>query len=143
MKAEIIKEIIDIENYKETKGSYRFMAGYSMAGYKVITNKQEILLLIDNEGNCCEKWGWFWSNDKPEEFIGAELKNIEVTDTDLNPVKSKNEIGEYGTEAGGIMYINLKTNKGPLQFTAYNCHNGYYGHKAKLISNQLNHSEYL
>jgi len=30
-----------------------------------------------------------------------------------------------------------------LQFVAYNCHNGYYGHDALVQSEQLNYSECL
>jgi len=41
------------------------------------------------------------------------------------------------------MFVDLKTDRGKLQFVAYNEHNGYYGHEAEVICNQLNHSEVL
>ena len=41
------------------------------------------------------------------------------------------------------MFVNVETDKGLLQFVAYNEHNGYYGHEACVISKHLNESEYL
>ena len=41
------------------------------------------------------------------------------------------------------MFVNLETNKGTLQFVAYNEHSGYYGHEAKVQCTQLMHSETL
>ncbi len=35
------------------------------------------------------------------------------------------------------MFVNLETNKGTLQFVAYNEHNGHYGHEAKVTCKQL------
>ena len=42
-----------------------------------------------------------------------------------------------------VMFINIETSKGTLQFAVYNCHNGYYGHAVKVISEQLNVETYL
>ena len=129
--------IIAITDTEETNG-------YSgMAGYKVITSSQEITLLIDNESSCCERWGWFWCNDNPKDFIGAELLDIKLTDEALNKaIMIKKEIEpSVDYYEGGICYVNLETNKGTLQFVAYNQHNGYYGHTAKIISKQLKHEK--
>ncbi len=105
-------------------------------GYAIITDKQMIKLLIDNQQNCCENWGYFMSDDNLEYFIGADIYDITVTDTALN-TKKLNEHIPYGIEDGGIMFVNIITDKGVLQFTAYNAHNGYYGHIAYVISEQL------
>ena len=136
---EIIKEIIEVDGYRDAD-SYG-----NMAGFKVVTNQQEILLLIDDESSCCESWGYFWMNDDANYFIGSELRQIDIVDTKLNKEKFDKEVGEYGVEGGddSIMFVNLETDKGTLQFTAYNSHNGYYGHEAKIISKQLKHSETL
>lgn len=133
---EIIIAITDLEE----------KSGYNhMAGYKVITNKQEIKLMIDNESGCCERWGWFWCNENPQDYVGAELKDIKLVNEALSPeIMKKNELDPNQKYfEGGVCYVNLETSKGMLQFVAYNEHNGYYGHEAKIISTQLNHEETL
>jgi len=105
-------------------------------GYAIVTDKQTIKLLIGNQQDCCEEWGYFMSDDNLEYFIGADIYDITVTDTALN-TKKLNEHIPYGIEDGGIMFVNIITDKGVLQFTAYNAHNGYYGHIAYVISEQL------
>jgi hypothetical protein len=116
-----------------------------MAGYKIITSNQEILLMIDNSASCCESWGWFWCNDNPRSFIGTEIKDIRLTNEALNQVyMSRNDLDPSEKYFdGGICYVNIETNRGILQFVAYNLHNGYYGHTAKIVSKQLNHEEVL
>jgi len=117
----------------------------TMAGYEVITTEQSIKLLINSEQDCCERWGYFWCNDDPKEFIGAEIRNISVTDTALkktmlreNDVNPLDEMFD-----GGIMFVNIDTDQGILQFVAYNEHNGYYGHEATIECKYLNHYEIL
>lgn len=117
----------------------------SFVGYQVITDKQTIRLGIDDGQSCCERSGYFWCNDKPEDFVGAKLRSISITDKALNEAKMKeNDLNpnEQYFE-GGVMFVNIDTTKGLLQFVAYNCHNGYYGHEAVVISNQLNKEETL
>jgi hypothetical protein len=41
------------------------------------------------------------------------------------------------------MFVNVETDRGTLQFVLYNSHNGYYGHKARVVSEQLKREEYL
>lgn len=41
------------------------------------------------------------------------------------------------------MFVDLITDRGVLQFVAYNEQNGYYGHLAKVESRQLTHEETL
>lgn len=129
-----IEELKDVRLEKERWGTYD--------GFAVSTDKQVIKLLIDNGQDCCEQWGYFMSEDDFEKFVGAELIEISITDTALN-TKKYNEQIEYGLDDGGVMFVNINTTKGLLQFTAFNAHNGYYGHKAIVISEQLNHEEYL
>lgn len=117
-----------------------------MTGFEITTDKQAIKLLIDDFQSCCENWGYFMSEDNLDQFIGAQLIDISITDTALNtkPFTSR-EISEEPPHVyeGGIMFVNLSTSAGTLQFVAYNEHNGYYGHDAKVISEQLNHEETL
>ncbi|MGG3456940.1 hypothetical protein ABES01_23515 [Paenibacillus rhizolycopersici] len=129
--AEIIQKIEEITE----KHRYSVMAGYA-----IHTDKQVIKLLIDDESQCCESWGYFLSEENLESFIGAELIGISLTDTALN--SHTVDVEEIDEEAS-IMFVNIETSAGLLQFTAYNAHNGYYGHDARVISHQLTHEETL
>ena len=125
--SEVILKIEQVIDYKIDGSEY----SCTYDGFTIKTNKQEILLLIDNDQQCCENWGYFISNDNVSDFIGQELTSIEIVDTCLNTEECP-KIYE-----GDIMFVNINTNKDTLQFTVYNDHNGYYGHTARIISNQL------
>lgn len=109
-------------------------------GFHVITDHQTIKVGISNMQSCCENWGYLITNDFIDEFIGSELLNIVLVDSALND-KKIDEI-EY-CDSGDAMFVNFETSKGVFQIVAYNCHNGYYGHSAVLISKQLNHETCL
>jgi hypothetical protein len=111
-----------------------------MDGFKITTDKQEILIGIQNEQNCCEDWGFFLSEDCLNYFIGSELLDIELVDDCWNVEKLK---GKYGDKEDNYMFVNFITSQGVLQFTAYNNHNGYYGHYAVIKSHQLIHQSTL
>jgi len=104
-------------------------------GFQIITDQQTIKVGISNDQSCCERWGYLITNDSIDDFIGSELLNIIIVDSALNN-KKIHEI-EYMDE-GDAMFVNFETSSGVLQIVAYNCHNGYYGHGAVLISKQLN-----
>jgi len=108
-------------------------------GYTIVTTKQTIRLGITNDQSCCENWGYFMSEDDISEFITSELLNIQITDTQL---KTHSDFDEKNYE-GNVMFVNIITSNGLLQFVAYNEHNGYYGHTAIVISEQLTISETL
>jgi hypothetical protein len=104
-------------------------------GFWITTNKQIIKIGIRNNQCCCEDWGYFISEDDTSKFIGAKLLSITETNTNL----STKEIKELNhLNCGDVMFVNFETDKGTLQFAAYNAHNGYYGHDAVLSSAQLN-----
>lgn len=111
-------------------------------GFKVITTEQSIEVGINNGRGCCETWGHFWTNDNPSEFVGAELLGVFIVDESLDVHKLDKEV-DGGLDAGAVMFVNFKTDRGVLQFTAYNSHNGYYGHDAYVESTQLSHLEVL
>lgn len=136
-----IKNIEEVYDYKikpianlEGKGGnlglsqiFRTLSGYSdMDGYKVETDEHIFHVLIDNGQSCCESWGYFSSEDDMSKFIGAELREIKLTDKALN-VKKFEESNFY-EDAGGIQFVDFVTNKGVFQLAVYNAHNGYYGH---------------
>lgn len=134
-----MEKIIGIRDYESMEGSS------NVAGFEVITDKQSINLYIENDRSCCEKWGYFWCNENPVEFIGSELLSVSLTDTELNEAKMKaNGADIHGKYfEGGVMFVNLETCRGTLQFVAYNEHNGHYGHKAKVQCAQLTHASML
>lgn len=109
----------------------------SFSGFIITTDKQDILLGIDSNQNCCESWGYFMSNDDFSEFIGASLLDITIADEVLNVHKMPKMY------EGGVMFVNINTSAGLLQFTAYNEHNGYYSHEAVVVSKQLTNKDYL
>jgi len=122
---EYIKEIKDLD------------ASTGMDGFLVVTSEQEITLGIDNSSSCCETWGHFWCNDDVKEFIGARVVGVTLTNEALITKKAP-DIYE-----GRVMFVNIETDRGVLQFVCYNSHNGYYGHTAKVMCNQLTHEEVL
>lgn len=122
-----------------------------MSGFVIRTTEQEIKLGIQNEQDCCESFGYFFCNDNVQEFVGAQLRTVKLTDTALNtkmmwehldPWYVTDDINKY-LDDGEIMFVTLETDRGDLQFVAYNSHNGYYGHEARVTSKQLNHDQVL
>lgn len=111
-------------------------------GYVIITDKgYSLSLLIDNYQNCCESWGYATTEDNLNDFIGSEV--IGYTVFDENKAVAANKVFDTeifktdGYDAGSILFLNIHTNKGDLQFSVYNCHNGYYSHTGTVkIMNQ-------
>lgn len=102
-------------------------------GVRLVTNLHTYLLQIDYERHCCEWYGgYIVCEDDLDDFIGADLLEIYLTDTCLNThiVDRINLIQNCHNSCDyhNIQFINLRTSKGLLQFVVYNCHNGYYGH---------------
>lgn len=131
-----MEKIVQIKECKTKEG---------FEGYEVITTKQSIKMLIDNHQSCCEQWGYFWCNDSFDDFIGADLLDVKISDDALNEAKMKENDLDPNCKyfEGGVMFVNLETSKGTLQFVAYNEHNGYYGHEAKVQCKQLQYEVVL
>lgn len=106
-------------------------------GIKIVTTEQVIEMSIDTSTRCCEDAGYILSEDNFNDFIGADLLGISLTDTALN------SIDDFDVNCGGIMFVNINTSKGLLQFAAYNIQNGNYGHDVIIKSNQLTHYDTL
>ncbi|QHZ59969.1 hypothetical protein PJKIFABJ_00014 [Pseudomonas phage PE09] len=103
---------------------------YAYEGYEItLDNGQKIKMGIDNGQSCCENWGYIISEDNLAQFVGAEYYGIEAVGQALEHVEIKD------VYEGGIMFININTSEGVLQFVAYNEHNGYYSHQAVVIEN--------
>lgn len=130
-----MEQILKIEETSFKDSDERYARCYD--GYTVTTDKQVIQLGISNGQSCCENWGYFMTNDNIEEFIGSNILSVDVVDDCLMKEKVP------AIYEGGVMYVNIETNKGTLQFTAYNEHNGYYGHTAVVKSIQLTEDQYF
>lgn len=111
-------------------------------GFVIETTKQKILLGISSGQSCCEETGYFMSLDDLDSFIGAEILDLEITDTAYNTHEVNRNIG-FDRWEGGIMFVNILTSKGKFQFVTYNLHNGYYGHDAIVQSTQLDYGEII
>lgn len=122
--------IQNIEEVYDVKGT-----GWSNKdGYRVETDKHTFHVLIGNSQSCCESWGYFSSEDDLNDFIGAELYEINLTDTALN--KKKVEESGYYNDSGGIQFVDFSTDIGTFQLAVYNSHNGYYGHDISVLKDE-------
>lgn len=106
---------------------HNLYGGANMDGYHITTDGHSIHVLIDNGQSCCESWGYFASEDDFAAFIGAELREVKLTDTALHQERVEAS-GYYGGDAGGIQFVDFVTSQGTFQLAVYNAHNGYYGH---------------
>jgi hypothetical protein len=88
-------------------------------------NDKYIKFKICNGQKCCERWKiWSKSDDNLQEFIGAEIKNIQYTtiiNDALNCIRSDYDVI--------TLKLTIETNKGELILMMYNSHNGYYSHE--------------
>lgn len=138
---EVILSIVETDSEAVPNPDYTNLVD-DCSGFVVTTDEQVIKLLIDNYQQCCESWGYFMSEDDTQSFVGSTLRGISVTTTALKTY----EFGDDGphtpyrwADEDQVMFVNLETSRGLLQFVAYNYHSGYYGHAAYLISEQLQH----
>ena len=120
-------------------------------GYTIRTDTDEICLLIEEGQLCCEETGYLWSEEDPSCFVGATLTKVTLTNTSLNtqrfpqPENPEPEIifgrPEIFGERTNTVFVNLHTDRGTLQFVAYNTHTGAYGHTVWIQCRQLTHQE--
>lgn len=107
------------------------LGGSNYEGIQIKTDDKDILVLIYNSQSCCEEFGYVSSLDKFDDFVGAEILNVTLTDDAL--ATTKIELDNNSIDISSCYFVNVDTNKGLLQFTLYNQHNGYYGHDVKVL----------
>lgn len=120
-----IKEVYEV-TIEDQYGSYE--------GWEIQTTLRNIKIYVNDQQSCCETFGSIVSEDNVESFIGSDLSKVEVVDVACS-VKMLEDIGSL--DAGDTMFVNFTTSKGLLQFAVYNSHNGYYGHDAKFIVDDI------
>lgn len=134
-KGELIQLIEEVIDERED----RAWGGWD--GYRIVTDRQTIKVMIDNGQSCCESWGYLHSEDDLDKYVGAILTDIEVTDTQNQGARVKRDC--TGMYDGGAMFVDFKTSRGTFQLVVYNEHNGYYGHSVRLISDQVTKEDTL
>jgi hypothetical protein len=100
-------------------------------GLKIITDRGDIVLVIDNESSYCEIFGgdFLETPDDITKYIGATLLSVaDTNDYSLNSSEFSNET-----------QLKIITTKGILQYAVYNEHNGWYSHSTFL--QVFNHEE--
>lgn len=147
--AELIVDIREVENMLVEKevvspSGYTWMRQENWQGWEVETDQQIIRVMIGNDHDCCEVWGYFATNDDVKDYIGTLLRGIAVVDDRLNVeynTPGELESWEYDDPDEGrgtsTFFVNFETDRGVFQLAVYNNHNGYYGHKVKLASAQF------
>jgi hypothetical protein len=109
--------------------------GDDLEGYVLkLTTGEELSIGIDSGQSCCEDYGYATTEDDLNSFIGAELLSYEVVNTELavqhNKIADTDLFVIPELDSGDIVFLNVITDRGVLQFSVYNAHNGYYGHSA-------------
>ena len=77
------------------------------------------VVIWDDGQSCCEE-RYITTDDKLEDYVGAELKSAEVRDAPN--VTDGDEYDEHE-----VQFLVLETSKGNITFETHNIHNGYYG----------------
>lgn len=99
-------------------------------GYTIVTNKRTIRIGVEDGQCCCEQYGYICSEDDTSQYIQSELLSVNVVDQAL---KKYYDISEY---EGNAVFVDFETTNGLFQLVVYNNHNGYYGHRAIVVSDQ-------
>jgi hypothetical protein len=133
MENETIVDIEEVVNFDSDRipglaTNYRFIAD----GFKIKTTIQDYYLLIENFQQCCEEWGYLHTEDNINDFVGAVVNEVTVMDTDDEIIDIESHVGS--AESIDSVFITFHTEKGNLQFVAYNAHNGYYGHEVYIVT---------
>ena len=118
-----------------------------MEGYAIVTDQDTIKILIQNETLCSEKWGYITSEDNISKFIGSEILELSAIDPNNAILNEKiDKLWEDNNpffERCEVMFLNIQTTNGLLQFVTYNISNGYYGHESCIISKSINEKREL
>lgn len=109
-------------------------------GFVIITSMRRIRIGIERARQRVRfDYGYFVSENDISDFIGAELTDYSVGDTLLKPIDSVDESIMRESE---VMFLNLETSKGVVQFGVYK-NNDYDGSFSFLVNYQTSNSEYL
>lgn len=109
-----------------------------ITGYKITTNKQVVQLYS-------EKPGFFMSENNLKGYIGANLINITIRDTEFKyGLLMEHSVENYDINRdfiykGGTLLVDIATSKGTMHFKSYNHHEGTPCYKATFLSEHFMH----
>jgi len=86
---------------------------------KVTFDDGSMLTVFDAGQSCCES-RYMRTDDKFEDFIGANLVSMELKQAPN--ITSDDDYGDHE-----VQFLELMTSKGALTMASHNEHNGYYG----------------
>ena len=100
------------EVYDEYMSEYEKGDGYRLT----FSDNQTYSILIANDQNCCESFGYLASEDDLSDFVGAEIDSIGVTDTELSSEFLKQIYHESDSddllEIADCVFLTIHTTKG-------------------------------
>lgn len=102
-------------------------------GYKIVTGRQTVTVMIDNYAQCCEDWGVEISS---KDIIGQEITLVEWARSLPDEEKRSWETPFQAT-------VLVKTDKKDIFITAWNVHEGYYPHSYKVKWADYEDSDYI
>lgn len=99
-------------------------------GYKITTNKREILFLICGQDH--SQTGVITTNANLKDFIGASFFGY-------TKVYSREIDNNFESDIGGnyIAFLNIHTSKGICDLAVHNSNNGYYGAEIKIVDDGI------
>jgi hypothetical protein len=106
-------------------------------GYKISTDKRSIFVVIGNDQDCCEVFGYFYDNKEDFSYYkGAELLDVLIIDEEMmseSMMRQDLSLRSEYREESFAYFVEVKTSKGSFQLAVYNEHNGYYGHNVRVF----------
>lgn len=132
MMLEIINPLTDPEIIQSIKEEYIKIGSTQYVGALIATNKRYIYFAIDNEKGCCEYFGFLgWDAEDANDLIGDSLRHLKFS--------YKEELDNHD-DFKQTWFIDIQCSGLSLTLTAYNAHNGYYGHEVKCFQIHLDHN---
>lgn len=132
MMLEVIRPLTDPEIIQSIKQEIIIISKTQYLGALITTNKRHIYFAIDNEDQCCEKYGFLdWHTEDANDLVGESLRHLKFS--------YKEDINKYD-DPKQTWFIDIQCSGFSLTLTAYNAHNGYYGHTVKCFQIHLGHN---
>lgn len=128
-----------IEEWSEESGLNPGERPCSYEGYKVTTTTCEIFVMIEDNTQCCENWGYFDKADNIEDYIGQKLLMIRADGRCMK----LDELDDMNLHERECMFVDFVTERGVFQLAVYNAHNGYYNHDIVVRVNKRGKEYYL
>lgn len=101
---------------------------------KMSDRSKNITLTIQNSQNCCERYGMV-NTSGTGMFIGAKYIRVDI----LCVTDYEDKMDDCGKQ----ITINIHTDKGIMDITFYNDHNGYYSHDVSIETENGSYFESL